>query len=410
MANQFEFVGTLKAIKDSDKFKGYDEKTYDSGWISRRLRFNMVCGTNRHMLSVDGGKFEDEHNVVYTFSKGGYDDEGNKIKGESIQIPFKDRLKPELVETVAEFRKFVVDTEEPKRRYKLQNAMEKIKEGKEITAEELEEMDVASEAEISTEYEKSKKKRHEFISEWDFAEWIKKILDSGKYNDRMFLVKGNIENQFNKEKMTFYTSYVPTRIYLAEKDAEPKSEATMTVVYDENGLDTLSADDENGRYYLNAYTMEYNRDDKTKPLPCPITLALPKAADDDIKGQKIEAKYLKYFKPESGTVAEIGLRITILDGAEQKEITPECLSEEQQENLELGLVTMDDIRKELGVSTMFGDRITEYRIIGLSTGYSSGYKDTAYDSENLVLENAVGTTADTSEIDGILEGMDDDDI
>ena len=31
MANQFEFVGTLKAIKDSDKFKGYDEKTYDSG-------------------------------------------------------------------------------------------------------------------------------------------------------------------------------------------------------------------------------------------------------------------------------------------------------------------------------------------------------------------------------------------
>ena len=63
MAGTFEFVGTLKAIKDSDKFKGYEDKSYDSGWISRKLRFNMICGTNRHMLSVDGGKFADEHNI-----------------------------------------------------------------------------------------------------------------------------------------------------------------------------------------------------------------------------------------------------------------------------------------------------------------------------------------------------------
>ena len=209
--------------------------------------------------------------------------------------------------------------------------------------------------------------------------------------------------------MTFYTSYVPTRIYLAEKDAEPKSEATMTVVYDENGLDTLSADDENGRYYLNAYTMEYNRDDKTKPLPCPITLALPKAADDDIKGQKIEAKYLKYFKPESGTVAEIGLKIDVIDGAEMKELSIEDLDDETAENLELGLVTMDEIKAELGISNTFGDRITEYRVLGLATGYSKGAAETVYEPENLVLENVVGAVADNSQVDAILEGMEDSD-
>lgn len=407
MANQFEFVGKLKAVKDTEKFKGYEDKSYPSGWISRRLRFNAICGTNSHLLSVDGGKFEDEHNVIYTFSKGSIDEDGNRVKGENIQIPFKDRLKPENVAQVAEFRKFIFDSEEPGRRFKLRSAMDKIKEGKEIPADELAEMGVASEAEISVALEKSEKKRHEFISEWDFAEWIKKVIDSGKYDDRMFTIRGNIENQFNKEKMTFYTSYIPTRIYLAAKDAEPKSDATVTVVYDSNGLDTIDAE-EKGKYFLNAYTMEYNKEDKTKPLPCPITLALPKAENGDVKGKKVEDKYLKYFSPEEGTVAEIGLNILVVNGAEKKELTIEDLDDETAENLELGLITMDEVKAELGIDSTFGDRITENKIIGLATGYSKGAKDTAYEPENLVLESVVAAP-DTSAIDDVLDGMDDDD-
>lgn len=408
MAGTFEFVGTLKAIKDSDKFKGYEDKSYDSGWISRKLRFNMICGTNRHMLSVDGGKFADEHNKIYSFTKGTVDDDGNKVKGKSVQIDFKDRFDENILSTIAEWKKFVIDTEEPKRRYLLQNAMENIKEGKEISADDLADMGVSSEAEISTELEKSKKKRHEFISEWDYAECIKKVIDSGKYNDRAFLVKGEIVKQLSADKTKWYTSYVPTRMYLADKDADAKSEATMTVYYDSDGLDELSVE-ETGKYYLNAFTMEYNKDDKKNNLPADVQLVLPKAPEDDVKKVKIENKFLGWFKPEDGAVSEIGLNVEVVDGAEVKDLSPEDLSDEQQENLELGLVTMEDIKRELGISNTFGDRVTEYKITGLASGYSSGCKETAFEPEMLVLSNVI-VAEDTSGIDAVIDGMDDEEI
>ena len=53
------------------------------------------------------------------------------------------------------------------------------------------------------------------------------------------------------------------------------------------------------------------------------------------------------------------------------------LTEEQRENLEFGLITMDDIRRELG-KDIYGEKITDVVIDGLARGYSNGAKDTAY--------------------------------
>ena len=83
----FEMVGKLSLSKESEKFKPYSNTKYESGWIKRRLMFNAICGDNRHMLTVNAGRFEDENKgFVYTFSKGSVDDSGNKVKGESLKI------------------------------------------------------------------------------------------------------------------------------------------------------------------------------------------------------------------------------------------------------------------------------------------------------------------------------------
>ncbi|MFR1944948.1 MAG: hypothetical protein ACLS20_06580 [Faecalimonas umbilicata] len=100
----FEMTGKLSISKETEKFKPWEEKTYDSGWVKRRLLFNVTCGDNRHMLAVDDGSFEDGHGDVYTFTKATVDESGNKKKGESITIPFKERLTSPKIAEVAEFK------------------------------------------------------------------------------------------------------------------------------------------------------------------------------------------------------------------------------------------------------------------------------------------------------------------
>ena len=57
------------------------------------------------------------------------------------------------------------------------------------------------------------------------------------------------------------------------------------------------------------------------------------------------------------------------------------LTDEQKENLEFGLITMDEIRKELG-KDIFGDRVTDIVIDSLCRGFSGGSKDTAYSDKD----------------------------
>ena len=167
----FEMTGKLSISKDTEKFHPYSETKYEkSGWVRRRLLFNVTCGDSRHMLTVDAGSFEDGHGDVYTYSKPEYDPSGKKIKdGEKIQIPFKDRLTSPKLAEVSDFRKFVFDLEKPGRRLKLKNALERIKEGNDVTDKDLAEVGLTSVDELEKEYEKSKKRHHEFISEWDYA-------------------------------------------------------------------------------------------------------------------------------------------------------------------------------------------------------------------------------------------------
>lgn len=90
-------------------------------------------------------------------------------------------------------------------------------------------MGLENESEIAEALEKSKKKRHEFITKWDFAEFIKKVIDSGKYSNSKFFIRGNGEYKYSENKERVYESYVPTRIYLAADDAEESSTATVNI-------------------------------------------------------------------------------------------------------------------------------------------------------------------------------------
>lgn len=403
----FEMTGKLSIGKDSDKFHPYTEKTYPSGWVRKQLLFNVTCGDNRHMLSVTAGAFADGHGDIYSFTKGSVDENGNRVKGESIQIPFKDRLTSPKIAEIAEFKKFIFDLEKPGRRHKLQNMADKLHEGNEVTDEELKEVGLGSKDEVATALDKSNKKRHEFISEWDYIDFIKKVISSEKYKDSFFFIRGNGEYQYSDTQQKVYESYIPNRIYLAADDAEPSSTATINIIFNSESLDEMSVV-EKGKYYVNGHMMEYDQNRKAN-IPVPVTIVIP-VPEDDEKGKKKAEAFKHKFMVDDDTYKEYGAIVNMLNGAQKTEITEDMLTDEQREDLDLGIITMDDIRAEIGGS-VYGDRIREYQLVKPARGFTKGRQDTVWTDEDMVIkaieeeipeeENLFeDEVVDTSNIDG----------
>lgn len=386
----FEMIGKLSISNTTDKFQPWTEKKYDSGWVRRQLLFNVTCGDNRHMLSVQGGSFADGHGDVYAFTKGSTDENGNRVKGESIQIPFKERLTSPKLAEVAEFRKFIIDLEKPGRRYRLERAADKIREGTSLTDDELKEIGVENESEVADELVKSNKKRHEYISEWDYAEFIKKLIDSGKYKDSKFHIKGNGSYQYSEKNERVYETYIPNRIYLAADDAVESSTAMINILYNSDSLDDMSVEDK-GKYYVNGYMMEYDSNRKQR-IPVPVAITIPAAPDNADAKAKKKVDIIKHkFMVDDDTFKEYGVIVNMLNGAQRTEITEDMLTDEQKEELEVGLITMDDIRAELG-GNVYGERIREYQFLKPARGFTKGRVDTVYTAEDMIIKSLIDDT------------------
>ena len=289
-----------------------------------------------------------------------------------------------LVAEVAEFKKFVIDLERPGRRYKLEKASEKIKEGTSLTDEELKDLDIEDESEVNQELERSKKRRHEFISGWDYIDYIFKLIDSGKYKDKKFFIRGNGEYQYSDKNQRVYESYIPNRIYLAADDAEESSTATINVLFNSESLDEMSVE-EKGKYFVNGYMMEYDGNRKSN-IPVPVTITIPVPTDNADEKAKKRIEAIKHkFMVEDDSFKEYGAVVNMLNGAQKLEITEDMLTDEQREDLDCGLITMDDIRAELGGS-VYGERIREYQFLKPAKGFTKGRQDTVYTADDMVIK------------------------
>lgn len=381
----FEMLGKISIGKETEKFKPYSENVYDSGWKKTSLKFNTVCGDNRHMLQVESGSWSDGHGDIYTFSKATVKEDGTKEKGKSFTIPFKDRLTSKKLADVAEFKKFVFDLEEPGRRFKLKNMAEAIKEGKSVTDEQLAEVGLTSEAEVNEAYEKSLKKHHEFIFEGDFIDFIKKVIESGKYKDRKFLIRGNGNYSYSEKNERVYESYVPNRIYLAAEDAEEYSTATFTLLFGSESLDDMSVE-EKGKYFVNAWEMNYDNNRKAN-IPVPVTITF------SAENEKLATALKKKFTVDDDKIYELNVECNMLNGAQSQPITEDMLTEEMREDLECGLITMEDIKRDLGQS-VYGERIKELQFSKLGRGSTKGRNVTALTVEDMTIKSIIDDTVD----------------
>ena len=368
---QFNFCGKISLGKETPKFSPVDRREFTSGWMSTTVRFTCQADTNRVLCVAQGGKWkQDSKNVVQTLSKTYTDENGKKVKGQSIKIAWDKRFDEEEIAKVAGFKKFTVDTGDVKQRYLLKdviNAFEK----NEITDEMLEQAGVSTKEEAEAALKKNEAKRKSFISEWDFAEYVAKVAASEKFKDKLFYVNGYYDVQRNPENGNWYTNYRVNSLVLAKEDAKASTEMKMTVYFTEDCIDDESFE-ENGKAFLNGYINYYDNNIKATGFK-PVCIV--------IRDEKLLKGIKKKLSAEENEVKSIGVVIKVIEGAERKEIKLEDLDEETRDEIECGLLDFEEVRKALGGNTV-GNRISELRFDSL-WAEKRNVEDTTYTVEDL---------------------------
>lgn len=336
--NTFSFVGKISRRKEN----AFRETQFDSGWLINELNLTMTCGDNVQFLRASGGMWDEKHaskNSVMTYKR------NESGKNEAVTIKWGDRFNEDIVATIANYRTYTVDTEIAADR----EAIEKSGDAAAIDA--------------------SKKKHKVFITAIDFVKWLDKVTSNEKTRDWIWKVTGEVEYSYSKGN--WYRNFVPRRVYHVDPATEQQCVGTIKTFF---AHDCVSEGED--CYYFNTYTQYYDQQCK-KNCFTPMPLVIP----------KMHAKangFAKLFsKADVDEVREFGVNVIYVNGAQRVQITEDMLSDDQKELLEMGMITMADIRKELG-DTVYGAKKTETRIESIARGYTSGAKETVYTESDLL--------------------------
>lgn len=392
MANLFNFTGKIALGKDSEKFHPIERKEFTSKWTNTTVKFNCISGTNRILCMTQGGKWvDDKKNTVKTFSKSTTDENGKVTKGENIEISWNKRFDQDQIARVAGFKKFVVDTGDYKMRYKLQDLVKAFENGT-ATDEMIEEVGIDNLDDAKTALEKSQAKRKEFLSEWDFAEYMIKVAQSDKMKNKLFNISGSYEVQYSAEKDRFYTNYHVNRVTLAAEDTEPKTEMKVDFYYGEDAWDD-SMYDETGRCLVNGWLAYYDNNLKKTGFKNTVVAI---REENEKKRNALKRK----FTCDDG-IKQIGLTLSVIEGAEVIELTMDMLDDETREDIECGLLDFEDVKRELG-GRAIGDRISELRFTEL-TPKKNVAQDTVYSVEDMHPAREDVIEDDEDDIDAVEE-------
>lgn len=337
MAATFEFVGKLKKIeKETEKFKAFDEKRYDSGWTNQTFKFNAINGNNSHIMqiragfwsntdgSVDTGKMK-----IYTQTKA---DGG--AKSQQLEVSFADRANPEILSRVAYFRKFGINLNKPGEDKNLAND-------------------------------------HEYLFEGDFMNALRKLMDNPNFVGRRVHIKGAMDIQYGESTGVFYRTFTPTRIRFASDDEKDMMRLSIDLIY---GADAIEEGD--GILRVNCYHRYYDANYRKDACKGQTTCPIPFVVRDTKVFDMVRRRFTNF--PDECTFAKLDATLDVINGTETVALTYDDLSDDAKENIDFGLSTLEDEIRLAG-GTAYGDRVTELRFAGTRNA-----QGTAYESEDLL--------------------------
>ena len=328
--NTFSFVGKIVPIKDTEKFKGYEEKTFPSGWMTQSLRWNVVAGDDRHLVMINAGRWKDDdkNSVIYTMSRA---TEGKK--SEKIQIPWSKRNDHTTIDSVAGNHVFTVDTDTYANREALKKSGDE------------------------TAYAESVKKRKHFLANTDFCEWTKKIVYSEKVKDMVFRFNGNIVYRYNPNDGKYYSSYEVNKIYRVDENTEPSSNLNIEFFYADGFMDKEYIE-ESGKAVMRGFTPFYDTTTK-KSWFTPIELVFRGDANKADVTEECMASF-----DDNNEICRAVLSCKAIDGAQRVDIKVTDLDERTQKAIAAGIMDEKTAIRNAG-GQAYGDRIQEIRFDGI---------------------------------------------
>ena len=337
MAATFEFVGKLQKLeKETDKFKAFDEKRYDSGWTNQTFKFNAVNGNNSHIMqiragfwskadgSVDVGKMK-----IYTQSKA----EGG-AKSQQLEVNFADRANPEILSKVAHFRKFGINLNKPGE-------------------------------------EKAASNDHEYLFEGDFMTALRKLMDNPNFTSRRVHIKGTMDIQYGESTGIFYQTFVPSRVWFANDDEPDMMKLSIDLIYGPGAVEE-DGDILRVNCYHRYYDANYRKDSCKGQATCPIQFVVR----DQQCFDSVRRRFSNF--PDECTFAKLDATLDVINGTEMVPIRYEDLSEDARENIDFGFTTLEEEVRAAG-GTVYGNRVTELRFRG-----TRNVQGTAYEADDLL--------------------------
>lgn len=372
MVNTFQFIGKIQAIKATDKFSPVEKKTYDSGWTNTTVKFNCISGTNRIMCLVQGGRWADDkkNGPISTLDK----------EKDVIEIPWAHRFEQSEIDKVIKFKRFIIDLADSKKRGRLKYAA-KVFENGNATEELMNEVGCKTLDEVKAALEKSNSRCHEFLSEWDFAEYMAKVVASEKIKDSLFRISGMQEVQYSPSKGRFYTNYRVNRVELVSNEEVQSANMMVDFYFDENCIDDSNFE-HTGKAYLNGFTNYYDNSAKKTGF-MPITAVVRDAKWLDIIKRR--------FSDVESEIKNIGLAVSIIDGAEILQVTYDDLDDLTKEDVDCGMIKLEDaIAAVRGNKT--SETIRELRHCGWRAGKNKT-EETTYTKADMKPASIEDTTA-----------------
>lgn len=303
--SKFSLVG--KVAKFGKFAFQIDEKSKKSDWTYNSLNLGINCGEESGVIYVKsmGGYAKERKSLIYVHGKdeNNYDDYKNMFT-----IDWEDRNDKDILDTI----------------------------GKNCFYKAGLKKDVDDNLVIE-----------EFLSEYDFINYIKENLKEGMTvsvrGDLKYSLNGDGNVVINKELKGIYLS--------DKKQDEYKAEFTQTVLFDKDCLDVKDYDKDKGCLLITGYVVDYLRDYKGVDVKenYPFKVDFEYEVDNSDK-----EKYLKLikllFKVKEGVTA-ITFIGKFIEGGTIVTATYDDLDDDIKSMVDMGIYTLDDALAKCSVSS-----------------------------------------------------------
>lgn len=306
MNNRFNFVGNISIPKETSKKPLLSTKTIE--YVRNGKKNSM------ELTSLNFGIKESDTNMAFMEVS---DSPRSIIKSKDtdnndIEIDWDDRKDPDIVATVANYRKYIVNL------------------GEEFNG------------------------RQEFLTQFDMIEFLAEKLP--EYKGKILAV-GDYQKTYSKGK--WYEKFRLQNLYAVEEDRKSRLGLTFDFYYNKDSIDKTDFKDEK-KIYLDGYIKQYiNKDEGSKYIPMQLVFNASKYDMENEKHKQLFDYKMSYMDIKNKNMCHLAWEVVLLRGAEAVDFTYGMLTPAQKMQVDLGVRELDDFKPKNGV---LGDKVNEYRV------------------------------------------------